>query len=194
MNLALHHSEHARRAPAQRGFTIIELMVTLVVAAILLAIAIPSFTYLTVSSKLSTTANSLVNNLMVARMEAVKRNADMNVCANNTTTTGIYCNIVPAGSTTQFHAGIIGIQPGVINFQAGAATPTYGSQGLARSTTGSTNAPFDQLVAGIYSTQISSNNARCVYLTSGSVISTCTQTYNTLTNAACTGAPSGSCQ
>ncbi|OZB84099.1 MAG: hypothetical protein B7X28_01135 [Halothiobacillus sp. 13-55-253] len=36
-----------------RGFTIIELMITLVVAAILLAIAIPSFTYLTVSNKLT---------------------------------------------------------------------------------------------------------------------------------------------
>lgn len=176
-----HHSAHPSRAPAQHGFTIIELMVTLVVAAILLAIAIPSFTYLTVSNKLSTTANSLVNNLMVARMEAVKRNADMNVCADNT------CAVVPAGSTTVFRTGITGIQAGVINIQNVKAL-IYGAQGLARSTT--STAPYNGLVADIYTAQINSNNHRCVYLSSGSVISTCTDN-----NANCgTGAPNATCK
>lgn len=174
------HSEHPSRAPAQRGFTIIELMVTLVVAAILLAIAIPSFTYLTVSSKLSTTANSLVNNLMVARAEAIKRNADMNVCADST------CAVVPAGSTTVFRVGITGVQPGVISIK-NVKPLIYGAQGLARSTT--STAPYSGLVADIYTSNISSNNHRCVYLTSGSVLSACTD------NANCaTGGPSANCK
>lgn len=180
MNNATHHPTH-RSAPAQRGFTIIELMVTLVVAAILLAIAIPSFTYLTVSNKLSTSANSLVNNLMIARAEAVKRNADMNVCADST------CAVVPAGSTTAFRAGITGIQPGVIDIQ-NVKPLIYGAQGLARSTTNT--APYSGLVADIYTGQISTNNHRCVYLTSGSVVSTCTQG-----SANCaTGGPSANCK
>ena len=53
------------------GFTLIELMVTLAVAAILLAIAIPSFNSLLVSSRLTTAANDFVNALAIARSSAI---------------------------------------------------------------------------------------------------------------------------
>lgn len=178
----MHHAPtHRPKAPDQRGFTIIELMVTLVVAAILLAIAIPSFTYLTVSNKLSTSANSLVSNLMIARAAAVKRNADVGVCADSA------CSInFPAGSATVIHAGISGIQPSVIDIQNVKAL-TFGAQGLAHTTT--STAPYSGLVADIYTGQISSNTHRCVYLTSGSVVSTCSD------NANCaTGGPSANCK
>ncbi|MDD4965937.1 GspH/FimT family pseudopilin [Halothiobacillus sp.] len=192
MRLNPHHttpasaSTHPRgsqgRHRRMRGFTIIELMITLVVAAILLAIAIPSFTYLTVSNKLTTSANSLVSNLAIARMAAIKRNADVGVCGDNT------CSVnFPAGSATVIHAGISGIQPSVIDIKNVKAL-NYGAQGLAHTTT--STAPYSGLVADIYTGQISSNNHRCVYLTSGSVVSTCTES-----NANCTaGGPSGTCQ
>ena len=50
-----------------RGFTLIELMVTIAVAAILLALAVPSFKTLTVSHALTTTANDIVGALNLAR-------------------------------------------------------------------------------------------------------------------------------
>ncbi|WP_407275949.1 GspH/FimT family pseudopilin [Halothiobacillus sp. DCM-1] len=175
-----HRLSHRRHAARQHGFTIIELMVTLVVAAILLAIAIPSFTYLTVSNKLSASANSLVNNLMMARAEAVKRNTDVNVCATST------CAVVPANATT-IQTGITGIQPGVIDIQNVKAL-SFRAQGLATPGT-ATTAPYTGLVADIYTSQISSNTHRCIYLTAGSVVSTCTD------NANCaTGGPSASCK
>lgn len=62
------------------GFTLVELMVTLAVAAILATMAAPSFTALLNSNRLGGAANELVAALQTARMEAVRRNARVLVC------------------------------------------------------------------------------------------------------------------
>lgn len=62
------------------GFTLIELMVTIAVAAILLAIATPSFTSIINSNRLTSASNEMVATLQAARMEAVRRNTAVNVC------------------------------------------------------------------------------------------------------------------
>jgi len=64
----------------QRGFTLIELMVTISVAAILLGIAVPSYNHLMQSNRASTTANRLLSTLMLARSEAIQRNQRVVVC------------------------------------------------------------------------------------------------------------------
>lgn len=69
------------------GFTLVELMVTLAVAAILMAIATPSFTSLINSNRLSGGANELVAALQTARMEAVRRNARVLVCRSENSQT-----------------------------------------------------------------------------------------------------------
>ena len=55
------------------GFTLMELMVTITIASILLSIAIPSFTSIISSNRLTTYANELVTALNLARSEAIKR-------------------------------------------------------------------------------------------------------------------------
>lgn len=66
-----------------RGFTLIELMVTLAVAAILLGIAIPSYQNFTVNSRMASQANDLITALNLARSEAVKRGANVTICASS---------------------------------------------------------------------------------------------------------------
>lgn len=55
------------------GFTLIELMVTIAIAAILLGVAIPSFTSVIISNRLTASTNEFVTSLNLARSEAIKR-------------------------------------------------------------------------------------------------------------------------
>lgn len=67
----------------QAGVTLIELMVTLTVLAVLLAIAAPSFIDATLNGKLTTYANSVVGSAYLARSEATKRNGTVTMCVSS---------------------------------------------------------------------------------------------------------------
>lgn len=71
-----------RRAYA-RGMTIIELMITVVVLALLMAVAIPSFKNASLGSRLSAAANDLLASVQLARSEAIKRNVAVTLCASS---------------------------------------------------------------------------------------------------------------
>ncbi|WP_127475940.1 GspH/FimT family pseudopilin [Sulfurivermis fontis] len=64
-----------------RGFTLVEVMVTLVVLAIVLSFAVPSFNTLLQDNRMTTRANDVVIALNLARSEAIKRGADATVTA-----------------------------------------------------------------------------------------------------------------
>lgn len=65
---------------AQQGFTLIELMVTVALVAILVGIAVPSFQGALNGNRLATSANELIASLQTARMEAIRRNRRVAVC------------------------------------------------------------------------------------------------------------------
>lgn len=71
------------RSHGQRGFTMVELMVTLAVLAILLGIAVPSMTQFSFSSKLRSYSNELVASALLARSEAIKRNQTVTLCVSS---------------------------------------------------------------------------------------------------------------
>ena len=65
----------------KRGFTLIELLVTLAVAAILLTVAVPNYQTFVMNSRMVSQANDLITAFNMARSEAVKRAANVQVCA-----------------------------------------------------------------------------------------------------------------
>jgi len=65
--------------PAQNGFTVIELMVTVAVAAILVAIAVPAFNSFVLNDRDISQFNSLVASFNYARSEAIKQNLRIGV-------------------------------------------------------------------------------------------------------------------
>lgn len=77
-----------RSRDRNRGFTLIELMVTLAVAAILLTVAVPSFQEFISSNRLTSEANGFMTFLNLARSEAIKSGAPVTLCVS---TNGTSC-------------------------------------------------------------------------------------------------------
>ena len=76
----------ARHDKFERGLTLIELMVTISIIAILMSLAVPSFQSMIASSNLTTATNDLINTLAQARSNAIRRGGRVTVCksANGT--------------------------------------------------------------------------------------------------------------
>ncbi len=66
-----------------RGFTLIELMVTIVIVAILLGIAVPEFSTFMKNNRIATAASELLADLALARSEAGKRGQNVTVCISS---------------------------------------------------------------------------------------------------------------
>lgn len=71
------------------GFSMIELMVTVAIVAILVAIAFPSFEGSMRSNRVATASNELLASLSLARSEAIRNPGGAAIC---TTTSGTACN------------------------------------------------------------------------------------------------------
>lgn len=61
----------------QHGFTLVELMITIVIFGILLTVAVPSFTSYILNQRVKTSAFELTAALSYARSEAIKLNTDV---------------------------------------------------------------------------------------------------------------------
>ena len=72
------------------GFTLIELVVTVLILAILVTVGVPSFSDATLGSRLGSYANELVTSAYLARSEAMKRNLPVTLC---TSTNGTSCAV-----------------------------------------------------------------------------------------------------
>ncbi len=67
----------------QRAFTLIELMISILVLLVLVAVAVPSFTDLLARNRLSGQANELLTVIQLARSEAIKQNQTIRLCKAN---------------------------------------------------------------------------------------------------------------
>lgn len=166
-----------------RGFTMVELMVTLAVAAIVVAAAVPGFQSLVNGNRLAGAANELVASLQTARMEAIRRNRRVAVCASANANAGIDATCATAdidgfitfvdanadgdfdkvGDTLLRNASLPG------NLEIGGDTfVSYRSDGLARDSAGTL------VTAGRVRLRIDTTrpttNVRCLEITTGGTL------------------------
>ena len=87
------------------GFTIIELMLTLVVLGVLISVGLPNLTNTIVSQRVKTAASDLHISLTLARSEAIKRNATVQVEPVDTANWAKGWSVKAAGATLSVQEG-----------------------------------------------------------------------------------------
>jgi len=91
------------------GFTLIELVVTIAVVAVLVGLAVPSFTNTIKNSRLTNKTNDLVAAISLTRQSAVARNQPTFLCHSNSPPGGaVACN---GGANSDWNTGYIAYSP-----------------------------------------------------------------------------------
>lgn len=127
---------------AHRGFTLIELMVTLTVLAILMGVGVPSFRNFVAGQKVKTVSHDLMSALVIARSEAIKRNASVTLApvTADTWVSGWTVTAAPSATTVHQQQAVSGVTitlaPSTVVFGAnGRPAATSKFQVAATSTT-----------------------------------------------------------
>lgn len=76
----------------QKGFTLLELLTTLAVSALMLSMAVPSVQAFSNNSRQTSATNEFVSSMHLARSTAITSNARVTMCASST---GTSCATVP---------------------------------------------------------------------------------------------------
>lgn len=127
----------------QRGITLIELLVAIVIMAILLTVGVPSFTTWLQNTQIRTATEAIVNGLQLARAEAVRRNEQVSFILGTGTSWEV--RTVAANTLIQSRASSEGSSNVTVAVTPpGATTATYNELGrLVNPTTAPTQLDLD---------------------------------------------------
>jgi type IV fimbrial biogenesis protein FimT len=114
--------------PSQRGFTLVEALVTLTIMVVLVGVGASSFAWFNQTTRIRAAAFDLVADLDFARSEAVKRNADVVVAPIAVGAVTSWSNgwTVAVGGTTLRRRGALG---GQVAFETEPGALTYNGAG-----------------------------------------------------------------
>ena len=115
------------RVSAQPGFTLLELMITITIVAILLSLGVPSYKYVTNANRIARAVNGLLGDMQLARAEAIKQGQSVTVCVS---TDGLTCT----GGTAWRNGWIVFSDPNGNAVVAGATEPVLRVQRTFHST------------------------------------------------------------
>jgi type IV fimbrial biogenesis protein FimT len=107
-----------------RGFTLVELMITLTVLGILVTAALPSFGRMIRDQRVKTATSDFYASIVYARSESIKRGADVQVTPNDTSNWALGWKVVDASANDLKVQDVI---PGVD--ASGPASITYRRDG-----------------------------------------------------------------
>ena len=154
-----------------RGFSLIELMVTIAVVAILAVVAMPSLVSVVNGNRLTAQANEVMASLQQARMEAIRRNRSVTVCrsTDGTTCAGAgrwnrWITVATGGEVLRVNTVKAPLQ-----VTGQAASIIYRADGLARAAAG--GVLTDNVITVCIPTTTPATNRRAVSMVSGSRIS-----------------------
>lgn len=157
----------------QRGFTLIELAVVIAIAAILLALAVPSFQVMLANAQIRTAAQALNDGLQLARVEAIRRNERL--IFTKGTQSAWTVSLVSDGSTVQTRPYTEGSSAATVTITPNDATKiTFNSLGRVVANADASSA-ITQLDIDVPTTLISSADSKelRITITSGGAIRLC---------------------
>lgn len=152
--------------PRFRGITMIELMVTVALLAIVGAVAAPNFAEFIRSARLDQATRALSSALQFGRMEAIKRNRTTFVCINpaNAQITVHETTATSASLRSASYSTSISLTTNGLESLSGMACIRYQSTGLAPLPSGFTGTRYWRLTVGTHN--------RCIYADPGGAVRT----------------------
>lgn len=159
----------------QAGFTITELLVVLTIVAILLAIGVPSYRYISNRSRMSSEINGLLGDVQYARAEAIKEGQTVSLCVSSdgTTCSGSTnwqngwivfpdpnLNVTPAaGSILRQQTAFTGVTPDTLVPNTAVSSISFNRDGFAQSAGGGA---FPATVLTLHEKTANSKYTRCL--------------------------------
>jgi type IV fimbrial biogenesis protein FimT len=118
-----------------RGFSLMEVMIVVVIVAVIAAIAMPNFLTMVQNTRISTTADSVRDAVMVARTEAIRRGTPVTLSGTGTPPWSTGWELRDAGNTSlregQFASGVT---VDLVNAPAGANNIVFRPNGTLNNT------------------------------------------------------------
>jgi len=120
------------RARAQSGISLIEILITIAIISVVLALGLPSYSTWIQNTQIRTATESIMNGLQVAKNEAVRRNASVQFKLDGGTTTQWRVNLSrdPDGTPLQSRSAEEGSQNATVTVTPdGSDTVTFSALG-----------------------------------------------------------------